>query len=143
MTTEGPKYTYSTSSVMTTTAGVAGIEPTMAPVQAITQLLQTGIPLILETTEAPLRGFTGRHTSETTAVTIMGASVDESSFYVLGGVIAAVAVLLLCITVLGLQYMFKHKGSYLTNEEDEYESIENTDIELQKDTDLLEAVGEQ
>lgn len=42
MTTEGPKYTYSTSSVMTTTAGVAGIEPTMAPVQAITQLLQTG-----------------------------------------------------------------------------------------------------
>lgn len=59
------------------------------------------------------------------------------------GVIAAVAVLLLCITVLGLQYMFKHKGSYLTNEEDEYESIENTDIELQKDTDLLEAVGEQ
>ncbi|XP_046887155.1 cell adhesion molecule 2-like isoform X1 [Hypomesus transpacificus] len=102
-----------------------------------------GIPLILETTEAPLRGFTGRHTSETTAVTIMGASVDESSFYVLGGVIAAVAVLLLCITVLGLQYMFKHKGSYLTNEEDEYESIENTDIELQKDTDLLEAVGEQ
>ncbi|XP_062303152.1 cell adhesion molecule 1-like isoform X2 [Osmerus eperlanus] len=143
MTTDGPKYTYNTSSLMATTVGVAGIEPTMAPVQAITELLQTGIALILETTEAPLREFTDRHTSETTAVTIIGASVHDSSFYVLGGVIAAVAVLLLCLTVLGLQYMFKHKGSYLTNEEDEYESIENTDIELQKDTALLEVVGEE
>ncbi|XP_067117156.1 cell adhesion molecule 1-like isoform X2 [Osmerus mordax] len=144
MTTDSPKYTYNTSSVMATTVGVAGKEPTMAPVQAITQLLQTAVTaLILETTEAPLREFADRHTSETTAVTLIGASVHDSSFYVLGGVIAAVAVLLLCLTVLGLQYMFKHKGSYLTNEEDEYESIENTDIELQKDTALLEVVGEE
>lgn len=60
-----------------------------------------------------------------------------------GGIVAAVVVLVLIIliTVL-LCYLYRHKGTYRTNEDKGSEFAENSDAALKNDPSLQEAVDE-
>lgn len=119
--------------------------PTGRDVTTLLQLATAVVTPVVHhaTTPAPLPDITDVYKRETTTISIVGASTTDGSFEaVLGGVITAIILMLLCLTALVLRYMFKHKGTYLTHEEDG-ESIEKADIELQRDTALLEAVEEE
>lgn len=55
------------------------------------------------------------------------------------GVIAAVAFVLVGLLVLTLHYMFRHKGTYHTNEAKGTEFAESADVALQGDPSLQDA----
>ncbi|XP_029441916.1 glycophorin-C [Rhinatrema bivittatum] len=61
---------------------------------------------------------------------------------VIGGVIAAVVVVLICLLVVMLRYMYRHKGTYRTNEAKGTEFAESADAALKNDPALQEAVDE-
>ncbi|MEE6488786.1 hypothetical protein FKM82_015378 [Ascaphus truei] len=61
---------------------------------------------------------------------------------IIAGVIAAVAVVLLCLLVVMLRYMYRHKGTYHTNEAKGTEFAESADAALKNDPSLQEAVDE-
>ncbi|XP_063285304.1 glycophorin-C [Pelobates fuscus] len=61
---------------------------------------------------------------------------------IIGGVIAAVAVVLLCLLVVILRYLYRHKGTYHTNEAKGTEFAENADAALKNDPSLQDAVDE-
>ena len=52
------------------------------------------------------------------------------------GVIAAVAFVLVCLLLLMLHYMYRHKGTYHTNEAKGTEFAESADAALQDDPSL-------
>lgn len=144
MTTESPTLLIPTVGGMAE-ATPEGIDVTTL-LQPIIQLTTAVVAPVFPqaTTPAPLSDVTDVYKMETTTISIVGASTNDGSFEaVLGGVITAIILMLLCLTALVLRYMFKHKGTYLTHEEDDGESIEKADIELQRDTALLEAVEEE
>lgn len=58
---------------------------------------------------------------------------------VIAGVIAAVAFVLVGLLVLTLHYMFRHKGTYHTNEAKGTEFAESADVALQGDPSLQDA----
>ncbi|XP_074191054.1 glycophorin-C isoform X2 [Rhinolophus sinicus] len=58
---------------------------------------------------------------------------------VIAGVIAAVAFVLVGLLVLMLHYMFRHKGTYHTNEAKGTEFAESADVALQGDPSLQDA----
>ncbi|XP_057599803.1 glycophorin-C isoform X2 [Hippopotamus amphibius kiboko] len=55
---------------------------------------------------------------------------------VIAGVIAAVAFVLVCLLLLILHYMYRHKGTYHTNEAKGTEFAESADAALQDDPSL-------
>lgn len=55
------------------------------------------------------------------------------------GVITAVAFVLVGLVVLTLHYMFRHKGTYHTNEAKGTEFAESADVALQGDPSLQDA----
>lgn len=55
------------------------------------------------------------------------------------GVIAAVAFVLICLLLIMLHYMYRHKGTYYTNEAKGTEFAENADMALQSDPSLQDA----
>ncbi|KAM4698383.1 glycophorin-C [Rhinophrynus dorsalis] len=61
---------------------------------------------------------------------------------IIGGVIAAVVVVLICLLVVILRYMYRHKGTYRTNEAKGTEFAENADAAMKNDPLLQEAVDE-
>ncbi|XP_069717487.1 glycophorin-C [Phaenicophaeus curvirostris] len=61
---------------------------------------------------------------------------------VIGGVIAAVAFVLICLLVVMIRYMYRHKGTYHTNEAKGTEFAESADAALKNDPALQEAVDE-
>ncbi|XP_048342412.1 glycophorin-C [Sphaerodactylus townsendi] len=61
---------------------------------------------------------------------------------VIGGVIAAVALVLICLLVVMLHYMYRHKGTYHTNEAKGTEFAESADAALKNDPTLQEAMDE-
>ncbi|XP_010134437.1 PREDICTED: glycophorin-C [Buceros rhinoceros silvestris] len=61
---------------------------------------------------------------------------------VIGGVIAAVILVLICLLVVMVRYMYRHKGTYHTNEAKGTEFAENADAALKNDPALQEAVDE-
>uniref|UniRef100_A0A8C3HIL4 Glycophorin C (Gerbich blood group) n=2 Tax=Chrysemys picta bellii TaxID=8478 RepID=A0A8C3HIL4_CHRPI len=58
------------------------------------------------------------------------------------GVIAAVAIVLICLLIVMLRYMYRHKGTYHTNEAKGTEFAESADAALKNDPALQEAVDE-
>uniref|UniRef100_A0A8B9TDV9 Glycophorin C (Gerbich blood group) n=2 Tax=Anatidae TaxID=8830 RepID=A0A8B9TDV9_ANAPL len=58
------------------------------------------------------------------------------------GVIAAVVFVLICLLVVMVRYMYRHKGTYHTNEAKGTEFAESADAALKNDPALQEAVDE-
>ncbi|XP_010218099.1 PREDICTED: glycophorin-C isoform X1 [Tinamus guttatus] len=58
------------------------------------------------------------------------------------GVIAAVVFVLICLLIVMLRYMYRHKGTYHTNEAKGTEFAESADAALKNDPALQEAVDE-
>ncbi|XP_064013769.1 glycophorin-C [Pogoniulus pusillus] len=61
---------------------------------------------------------------------------------VIGGVIATVVFVLICLLVVMVRYMYRHKGTYHTNEAKGTEFAESADAALKNDPALQEAVDE-
>ncbi|XP_078537665.1 glycophorin-C-like [Lissotriton helveticus] len=66
------------------------------------------------------------------------ASTMDSA--IIGGVIAAVVVVVLCLLIVLLRYMYRHKGSYRTNEAKGTEFAETADAALKNDPSLQEGL---
>lgn len=58
------------------------------------------------------------------------------------GVIATVVFVLICLLVVMVRYMYRHKGTYHTNEAKGTEFAESADAALKNDPTLQEAVDE-
>lgn len=58
------------------------------------------------------------------------------------GVIAAVVLVLICLLVVMLRYMYRHKGTYHTNEAKGTEFAESADAALKNDPTLQDAMDE-
>ncbi|XP_035264908.1 glycophorin-C isoform X2 [Anguilla anguilla] len=72
-----------------------------------------------------------------------GNSANDQSFQaILGGVIASVILVLLCLLGTVLRYMYRHKGTYHTNEAKGTEFAETADAALKNDPSLQDAVDE-
>ncbi|XP_032661018.1 glycophorin-C [Chelonoidis abingdonii] len=72
----------------------------------------------------------------------LGGSSVAVDVAVIGGVIAAVAIVLICLFIVMLRYMYRHKGTYRTNEAKGTEFAESADAALKNDPALQEAVDE-
>ncbi|XP_044525880.1 glycophorin-C [Gracilinanus agilis] len=57
---------------------------------------------------------------------------------IIAGVIAAVAFVLICLLLVILHYMFRHKGTYHTNEDKGTEFAESAEEALKNDPNLQE-----
>ncbi|XP_010889352.1 glycophorin-C-like isoform X1 [Esox lucius] len=82
--------------------------------------------------------------SGTTSATFMvhdDNEAGESFVAILGGVIAAAILALLCLVLLALWYTFKHKGTYITNECGDL--VDTDDSASQRGELLLETVDEK
>ncbi|XP_063790049.1 glycophorin-C [Pseudophryne corroboree] len=60
----------------------------------------------------------------------------------IGGVIAALVVVIVVLVIVVLRYLYRHKGTYHTNEAKGTEFSENADAALKNDPSLQEAVDE-
>ncbi|XP_053143346.1 glycophorin-C [Hemicordylus capensis] len=78
----------------------------------------------------------------TTSAPPPGASLTGSDIAVIAGVTAAVAFVLICLLVVMLRYMYRHKGTYHTNEAKGTEFAESADDALKNDPTLQEAMDE-
>ncbi|XP_043916611.1 glycophorin-C isoform X2 [Protopterus annectens] len=79
-------------------------------------------------------------TYDTNTTTKMSA-IDKDAALI-GGIIAAVVFVLICFLALIIRYMYRYKGTYLTNEAKGTEFAESADIALKSDPSLQEAVDE-
>ncbi|KAG7467401.1 hypothetical protein MATL_G00153220 [Megalops atlanticus] len=80
---------------------------------------------------------------EATTAIHVGVGADDGSFdAILGGVIAAVIVVLLLLIIVILRYMYRHKGTYHTNEAKGADFAETADVALKSDPALQEAVDD-
>lgn len=81
--------------------------------------------------------------SDSATVTVVDNDVDDGYLdAILGAVIAAVVLVLLCLAVVLLRYMYRHKGSYHTNEAKGTEFAETADAALRCDPALRGAMDE-
>ncbi|XP_019336088.1 glycophorin-C isoform X1 [Alligator mississippiensis] len=76
------------------------------------------------------------------AVDDIGDSSTRTDVIVIAGVIAAIAFVLTCLVIVMLRYLYRHKGTYHTNEAKGTEFAENADTALKNDPALQEAVDE-
>ncbi|XP_022379943.1 glycophorin-C isoform X2 [Enhydra lutris kenyoni] len=60
----------------------------------------------------------------------------RANIAIIAGVIAAVAIVLICLLIVMLRYMYRHKGTYHTNEAKGTEFAESADAALQDDPSL-------
>ncbi|XP_053328191.1 glycophorin-C [Spea bombifrons] len=70
---------------------------------------------------------------------ISSSGVDAA---IIGGVVAAVVVVFVFLLVVILRYLYRHKGTYHTNEAKGTEFAESADAALKNDPSLQEAVDE-
>eukprot|EP00063_Salmo_salar_P054046 XP_014028881.1 PREDICTED: glycophorin-C-like isoform X1 [Salmo salar] len=76
-------------------------------------------------------------------ITPVDCDVDDGYFdAILGAVIAAVVLVLLCLAVVVIRYMYRHKGTYHTNEAKGTEFAETADAALRGDPALQDAMDE-
>ncbi|XP_037379088.1 glycophorin-C [Talpa occidentalis] len=68
-----------------------------------------------------------------------GVASSEADIAIIAGVITAVAFVLVCLLVVMMHYMYRHKGTYHTNEAKGTEFAESADAALQDDPYLQEA----
>ncbi|KAM4609293.1 glycophorin-C isoform 1-T2 [Polymixia lowei] len=81
--------------------------------------------------------------SDTTTATPVDYDVDDGYFdAILGAVIAAVVLVLICLAVVVIRYMYRHKGTYHTNEAKGTEFAETADVALRGDPVLQDAMDE-
>ncbi|MCI4378079.1 hypothetical protein PGIGA_G00211720 [Pangasianodon gigas] len=73
-----------------------------------------------------------------------GGAIDDSdsSTVIIGVVIVAVVLVVICLFFVLLRYMYKHKGTYHTNEAKGSEFAETADAALQGDPALQDAMDE-
>lgn len=72
---------------------------------------------------------------------ILSLAIHLSGLFALG-VIAAVVFVLICLLVVMVRYMYRHKGTYHTNEAKGTEFAESADAALKNDPALQEAVDD-
>ncbi|XP_072818182.1 glycophorin-C [Vicugna pacos] len=65
-----------------------------------------------------------------------GLASSETDIAIIAGVIAAVAFVLICLLLLMLHYLYRHQGTYHTNEAKGTEFAESADAALQDDPSL-------
>ncbi|KAB0365593.1 hypothetical protein FD754_009749 [Muntiacus muntjak] len=70
-----------------------------------------------------------------------GRSSEEGLCFRPAGVVAAVAFVLVCLLLLMLHYLYRHKGTYHTNEAKGTEFAESADVALQDDPALRDNGG--
>ncbi|XP_029567158.1 glycophorin-C isoform X1 [Salmo trutta] len=76
-------------------------------------------------------------------ITPVDCDVGDGYFdAILGAVIAAVVLVLLCLAVVVIRYMYRHKGTYHTNEAKGTEFAETADAALRGDPALQDAMDE-
>ncbi|XP_055006919.1 glycophorin-C [Boleophthalmus pectinirostris] len=83
--------------------------------------------------------------TETATVSLQTAGYNMDDGYleaVVGAVIATVVVVLLVVALVVVRYMFRHKGSYVTNEAKGTEYAETADAALRSDPALKDAVDQ-
>lgn len=68
-----------------------------------------------------------------------GMASSDMDIAVIAGVITAVAFVLVCLLLLALHYMYRHKGTYHTNEAKGTEFAESADAALQDDPSLQDS----
>ncbi|XP_012786163.2 glycophorin-C [Ochotona princeps] len=68
-----------------------------------------------------------------------GMASTITDIAIIAGVIAAVALVLVCLLFVMLHYMYRHKGTYHTNEAKGTEFAESADAALQDDPALQDA----
>ncbi|XP_003133337.3 glycophorin-C [Sus scrofa] len=68
-----------------------------------------------------------------------GMASSDVDIAVIAGVITAVAFVLVCLLLLALHYMYRHKGTYHTNEAKGTEFAESADAALQDDPSLQDS----
>ncbi|KAJ8246642.1 hypothetical protein GJAV_G00253800 [Gymnothorax javanicus] len=97
----------------------------------------------MDPVSAPSNGSM-RHQESVTQGVITSDNVKEDQAFeaVLGGVIAAVILVLLCAVAIVLHYMYRHKGTYHTNEAKGTELAETADAALKNDPSLQDAMDE-
>ncbi|XP_056146095.1 glycophorin-C [Lampris incognitus] len=79
----------------------------------------------------------------TTLAMLTHYDVDDRYFdAILGAVIAAVVLVLICLVVVLIHYMYRHKGTYHTNEAKGTEFAETADVALRSDPALQGAMDE-
>ncbi|KAM9346969.1 glycophorin-C isoform 2-T3 [Symphorus nematophorus] len=79
----------------------------------------------------------------TTTVTVADSDMDDGYFdAILGAVIITVILVLIGLVVVVVRYMFRHKGSYHTNEAKGTEFAETADTALRGDPALRDAVDD-
>ncbi|XP_073526760.1 glycophorin-C-like [Phyllobates terribilis] len=61
---------------------------------------------------------------------------------IIGSVAAAAVVVVVILMIVLLRYLFRHKGTYTTNEDRETEFAENSNVALKSDPSLQETVDE-
>ncbi|KAM4014123.1 glycophorin-C-like [Anomaloglossus baeobatrachus] len=61
---------------------------------------------------------------------------------IIGGIVAAVVIVVVALAIVLLRYLYRHKGTYITNEEKGSEFAENSDTALTSDPSLQDAVSE-
>ncbi|KAL0963895.1 hypothetical protein UPYG_G00315010 [Umbra pygmaea] len=81
---------------------------------------------------------------ETDAMKTLGDFKGGDEYFdpILGAVIAAVVLVLLCLAVVVIRYMYRHKGTYHTNEAKGTEFAETADVALRSDPALQDAMDE-
>ncbi|XP_064166635.1 glycophorin-C-like isoform X2 [Anguilla rostrata] len=80
---------------------------------------------------------------ESTTAIHVGADVEDGAFNaVLVGVIVAVILVLFCLVAVLLRYIYRHKGTYRTNEAKGTELAEDADAALKRDPVLQESVDD-
>ncbi|XP_009235910.4 glycophorin-C isoform X4 [Pongo pygmaeus] len=100
----------------------------------------TAWPLSLE----PDPGITSSSTTMDIAITAgpdpgITSSSTTMDIAIIAGVIAAVAIVLVCLLFVMLYYMYRHRGTYHTNEAKGTEFAESADAALQGDPALQDA----
>ncbi|XP_048390048.1 glycophorin-C isoform X1 [Stegostoma tigrinum] len=69
-------------------------------------------------------------------------SNDGMDSALIGGIIAAVIFVVICLLVVLIRYLYRHKGTYHTNEAKGTEFAENADAALKNDPNFQDAVDE-
>lgn len=87
------------------------------------------------TVSTPDEGITAASSPEISSSGTNGA--------IIGGIVAGVVVLVLIIVIIVLlRYLYRHKGTYRTNEDKGSEFAENSEAALKNDPSLQEAIDE-
>ncbi|XP_058404764.1 glycophorin-C isoform X2 [Diceros bicornis minor] len=63
----------------------------------------------------------------------------QTDIAIIAGVIITVALVLICLLIVVLRYMYRHRGTYHTNEAKGTEFAESADVALQDDPSLQDA----